>query len=127
MKEALHSVKVDREWEKEEVVDVGDLRAGQIGIRVNFSGGTASLDMKGAGSSPNRPTKRQEKDIKPKQKVVIHAKLPAIATKSVFAEDLYKVCMLFQFSFFWLGISQKPILFVISNHSGCTGTQQFWI
>lgn len=97
-------MKADQEWEKEEAVDDGDLKAGQIGIRVKFSGGKASLDMKGAGRSPKKPTKRQERDIKlkeeikPKQKVVIHSKLPAIATKSVLAEDLYKVSMVLQFA-----------------------------
>jgi hypothetical protein len=96
LKEALQSAREDREWEKEEP-DEDDLKAGQIGIRVNFDGGKPSLNMKGAGRSPNRPGKPVEKESKPKQKVVIHAKLPAIATKSVLAEDLYNVSKLFCF------------------------------
>ena len=89
IKDALRSVREDREWEKEEIVD-DSLKSGQIGIRVNFNGGKASLNMKGAGQSPDRSASEKQKQ-KQKQKVVVHAKLPAIATKSVFAEDLYKV------------------------------------
>lgn len=94
LKEALQSAKEDNEWEREGLDgddDDSNLKAGQIGIRINFSGGMPSLDMKGTGRSPNRPNKLGEKESNPKQKVVIHATLPAIATKSVLAEDLYNV------------------------------------
>ena len=96
------SAKEDREWQKE---DGEALKAGQIDVKINFKGGRPYLFMKGTGHSPARPKdtdKQQQRSQveeepleaevpKPKQKVVIHSNLPAIATKSAFAEDLYNV------------------------------------
>jgi hypothetical protein len=90
LNEALQSAKEDREWERE-VDDADILKAGQIGIKVNFTGGKPNLRMKGTGLSHSAGGKEQETAAKPKKKVVVHAKLPAIATKSVLAEDVYNV------------------------------------
>jgi hypothetical protein len=90
LNEALQSAKEDREWEKE-VVDADILKAGQIGIKFNFTGGKPNLKMKGTGLSHSAEGKEQQTVAKPKKKVVVHAKLPAIATKSVLAEDVYNV------------------------------------
>lgn len=86
LKEAMRSMKEDREWQKEDCNE-DDLKAGQIGIRINFKGGRPKLRLKGAGQSPNR----EEGKLKQKQKVVVHSKPPAIATKSVLPEDLWNV------------------------------------
>jgi hypothetical protein len=91
LNEALQSAKEDRGWEKE-VDDADILKAGQIGIKVNFTeGGKPNLRMKGTGLSHSAGGKEQETAAKLKKKVVVHAKLPAIATKSVLAEDVYNV------------------------------------
>jgi hypothetical protein len=90
LNEALQSAKEDREWEKE-VDDADILKAGQIGIKVNFTGGKPNLKMKGTGLSHSGEGKEQETAAKPKKKVVVHSKLPFIATKSVLAEDVYNV------------------------------------
>jgi hypothetical protein len=46
LKEALQSAKEDREWEKEESQG-NELKAGQIGVRINFNGGQPLLNLKG--------------------------------------------------------------------------------
>lgn len=86
LKEAIRSMKEDSEWQKDDADD-DDLKAGQIGININFKGGRPMLRLKGAGQSSNR----QGAKTKQNQKVVVHSKLPAIATKSVLPEDLCNV------------------------------------
>ena len=109
LNDALKSLKEDREWQKEEASD-DQLKAGQIGIKIDFKGGRPNLWLKGVGNgfkkkSPKKkevPTEskvnEQEQEPEPeekpspaKQKVVVHSKPPAIATKSVLPEDLYNV------------------------------------
>jgi LysM repeat protein len=87
-KEAVQSVKEDREWQKEDVSE-DDFKAGQIGIKINFSGGRPNLSLKGAGQSLKRTTKNEKPLIK--EKAVVHSMPPAIASKSVLPEDLYNV------------------------------------
>lgn len=112
--DALKSLKEDREWQKEEASD-DQLKAGQIGIKIDFKGGRPNLWLKGVGNgfkkkSPKKkevPTEskvnEQEQEPEPeleekpspaKQKVVVHSKPPAIATKSVLPEDLYHVSLM---------------------------------
>jgi hypothetical protein len=116
--DALQSAKEDREWETEEVID--DFKGGQIGVKLNFSGGKPFLKLRGIGRgsikkkdvtpAPNKPEESKvplESTTKPKktkQKAVIHSKLPSIATKSVYAEDLYKVSFVdfILFTSFWI-------------------------
>ena len=102
LKDALQSAKEDREWEKEDA-DTDDLKAGQIGVKIDFKGGRTLLNLKGIGRSPRRKTDQKAEEAKEakeaepsektksKSKVVVHAAPPAIATKSVLAEDLYRV------------------------------------
>mmetsp|Transcript_27015 Transcript_27015/g.41505 ORF Transcript_27015/g.41505 Transcript_27015/m.41505 type:complete len:423 (+) Transcript_27015:175-1443(+) len=104
--DAMASAREDREWEKEECVD--DFKGGQIGVKLNFTGGKPFFKLRGIGRGVSKtkqillpPATKSEgisessgesptKQIKSKPKVVIHSKLPSIATKSVYAEDLYK-------------------------------------
>jgi LysM repeat protein len=118
LQEALRSVKDDREWEEGDRVD-GDiiqydsskevlsdesecghnnrhssLKSGQIGIRATFSrAGQTILNLKGTGHAPFQKEESTSRSGSPEklkvEKVVIHTKPPAIATKSVLAEDLY--------------------------------------
>jgi LysM repeat protein len=72
------------------------LKSGQIGIKATFSrAGQTILNLKGTGHSPfHKGSSRSgsgsgRADKSKVEKVVIHAKPPAIATKSVLPEDLY--------------------------------------
>lgn len=85
LKEALRSMKEDREWQKDDM-SPDDLKAGQIGIKVDFKTGAPKLRLKGVGKSSDRSP---DKESKPKVKV--HRMAPAIASKSVLPEDLCNV------------------------------------
>ncbi|KAG7364403.1 hypothetical protein IV203_037605 [Nitzschia inconspicua] len=118
LKDAIQSVREDREWETEnnegEEDDEGGLhrkkethlKSGQIGIKViDFRGGIPIFNLKGTGfptlsdlkksgsddssSSESNSMSKKEK-IGRKNKVVIHKRPPAIATKSVLPQDLYE-------------------------------------
>eukprot|EP00980_Cylindrotheca_fusiformis_P016678 scaffold5024_cov136-Cylindrotheca_fusiformis.AAC.7 len=84
LKEAIRSMREDREWEKEDG-DKDDFKAGQIGIKINFKGGRPKLKLKGVGQSSKGG---QDDKGNQKEKVVIHSKPPAIATKSLLPKDL---------------------------------------
>jgi LysM repeat protein len=90
LKDALKSAKEDREWESGDEVDYtagGDqikrLRSGQIGIKVGFKGKFPTFNLTGTGHSSSSKLKGAD------DKTVVHSRPPAIATKSVLAEDLY--------------------------------------
>lgn len=93
LKDAIQSAKEDREWEQEDGDGEDHLKSGQIGVRVDFKGGQPRVNLTGTGHSPSRRSvkEKQKEQIKPKPKPVVHSKPPAIATKSVLAEDLYNV------------------------------------
>ena len=133
LKDALQSAKEDREWEKEESHEEG-LKAGQIGVRINFSGGKPLMNLKGIGKSTKEALRKQMKKVSrddgsesPKSngsnsKVKIYSAPPAIASKSVLAEDLFNV-------------SSSQVLRVCfvkhqypharCDFTGCPSTQQF--
>lgn len=99
LKEALQSAKEDQEWEKEEAQGE-DLKSGQIGVRINFTGGKPLLNLKGIGKSTKDALigkKKDKTDVEksdrpqPKEKVVIYSVPPAIATKTVMTQDLFNV------------------------------------
>ena len=100
LKEALQSAKEDREWEKEEAQN-DELKSGQIGVSIRYKGGKPLVDLKGIGKS-NKDTLPKVSNETPmndhipektitKQKVIVYSAPPAIATKSVRAEDLFNV------------------------------------
>lgn len=103
LKEALKAAKEDREWEKgvdgeyDGDVQNKSLKSGQIGIKVGFNGRIPTFNLTGTGHSPSSKLKQRNKDSsKDKvenssktEQVVVHSRPPAIATKSVLAEDLY--------------------------------------
>jgi len=100
LKEALQSAKEDNEWEKEEGHSE-ELKSGQIGVHINFKGGKPLLNLKGIGKSKKDGLTRKEttdeeksESSKPKGKVVVYSSPPAIATKSVLAQDLFNVSIL---------------------------------
>lgn len=83
LEDALQAAKEDREWEK---TDQDDLKAGEIRIRIKH-GEVPVGYFKGAGI--------QQKEIKEeatpdKTKLVPTTNVPAIATKSVSPQDVYK-------------------------------------
>jgi len=82
LKEALTSLKEDREWQKDDI-SPDDLKAGQIGIKVDFGNGAPKLRLIGFG----KPTDALG-NIEPKRKVKVHRFAPAIESKSALAEDL---------------------------------------
>lgn len=102
LKDALQSAKEDREWEKEESQGE-ELKSGQIGVRINFAGGKPLLNLKGIGKSTKEAIKKQIKKVSSDDssagsgscdsasKVKIYATPPAIASKSVSAQDLMNV------------------------------------
>ncbi|CAJ1930481.1 unnamed protein product [Cylindrotheca closterium] len=83
LKEALKSLKEDREWQKDDM-SPDDLKAGQIGIKVDFKNGAPQLSLKGAGKSTDTSSSITES----RQKVEVHRMAPAIESKSVLPEDL---------------------------------------
>ena len=108
LKDALQSAKEDQEWEnsaegydnEDGEYKVNNLKSGQIGIRVGFKGSIPTFNLTGTGHilSKSLISKKEEgiyddegdsSTTKKKEKVVIHTRPPAIATKSVLAEDLY--------------------------------------
>jgi hypothetical protein len=95
MKPALQSAKEDKEWEKE-IPDEEGLKSGQISIKVDVRRGKAvALRIKGVGQKPSNTIASEERAEKPvvtpRKKVIVHAIPPAIATKSVLAQDVYNV------------------------------------
>mmetsp|Transcript_2876 Transcript_2876/g.7897 ORF Transcript_2876/g.7897 Transcript_2876/m.7897 type:complete len:427 (+) Transcript_2876:114-1394(+) len=104
VKDALKSAKEDLEWE---VGGDGDydsdetkrLKAGQIGIKVGFNGSIPTFNLLGTGHSSSSQLLMKKKHkiasngkserFPEKERVVVHSRPPAIATKSVLAEDLY--------------------------------------
>lgn len=108
LKDALLSAKEDMEWESGDDVDVGgdaedyqvsSLKSGQIGIKLGFSGNIPTFNLTGSGHSSsfrlfmrksnNAFDGNEDESHAEKEKIVIHSRPPAIATKSVLAEDLY--------------------------------------
>lgn len=104
LKDALQSAKEDMEWESGVDGDndggngdqINNLKSGQIGIKVGFNGSIPTFNLTGTGHSPSSKyvAKKSnkgydDKDKIKKEKVVVHTRPPAIATKSVLAEDLY--------------------------------------
>jgi len=83
LKEALRSMKEDREWQKDDM-SPDDLKAGQIGIKVDFKNGSPKLRLKGVGKSTDHSPEQTES----RQKVKVHRMAPAIESKSVLPEDL---------------------------------------
>lgn len=114
LNEALQSAKEDREWEKEEA-QTDELKSVQIGVSIRYKGGKPLFDVKGIGKStkdtlPKVTNESSSNDEVPekvgtKQKVKIYSAPPAIATKSVRAEDLFNAAP--QHNNF--GFEMKPI------------------
>ena len=105
LKEALRACKEDREWEtgRDGEFDSDDqikaLKSGQIGIKVGFSGKVPTFNLTGTGHSltsklsmkrnKNKNVPNNISDSFEEDKVVVHSRPPAVASKSVRAEDLY--------------------------------------
>jgi len=104
LKDALKSAKEDREWESDgdgdynEDNQIKSLKSGQIGIKVGFNGKFPTFNLTGTGhlSSSKLPMKKSERDcediiqrFRKKEQVVVHSRPPAIASKTVLAQDLY--------------------------------------
>ncbi|KAL3942441.1 MAG: hypothetical protein SGBAC_003364 [Bacillariaceae sp.] len=86
LKEALKSMNEDREWQKDDM-SPDDLKAGQIGINVNFKNGAPKLRLKGVGKSTDFSSSKTES----RQRVKVHRMAPAIESKSALPEDLCNV------------------------------------
>jgi hypothetical protein len=88
LKEAVLSAKEDREWEQE--MDSCFLKSGEIRITMNMRGGVpVGYSTQGAGIK-SKGTREEEAKKKP-AKLKASTDIPAIATKTVKAEDVYKV------------------------------------
>ena len=83
LEDAMQAAKEDREWEKTEQ---DDLKAGEIRIRIKH-GKIPMGYFKGAGIQQKE---MKEETILDKSKVVPTTNVPAIATKSVNPQDVYK-------------------------------------
>jgi len=103
LKDALQAAKEDREWERGCNGEYEDdqnktLKSGQIGIKVGFNGKIPTFNLTGTGHTGTstlvmKKSKKRGDNIGEsflsKEQVVVHSRPPAIATKSVLAEDLY--------------------------------------
>lgn len=84
LKDAIRSVKEDGEWERE--MDNFSLRSGEIRITPKLSKGVPiGFDTEGAGIQPSTPKKKKESPVV----VTAYTAVPAIATKTVKAQDVY--------------------------------------
>ena len=94
MKDAVRSAKEDRELEKE--MDSCSLKSGEIRITMNMKGGVpVSYTAQGAGIRKKNQVDAEKVDEETRKrsvKVTPAKEVPAIASKSVKAEDVYKVC-----------------------------------
>lgn len=89
LKDAIRSAKEDREWEKD--IDSCSLKSGEIRITMNMKGGVpVGYSAKGAGIQSKESKDLQEKKKK-SVKLTPTTDIPAIATKTARAEDVYKV------------------------------------
>jgi hypothetical protein len=135
LKEALQSAKEDREWEQEESHGE-ELKSGQIGVRINFDGKKPLLNLKGIGKSTKNAlmgkTKAKRGEDKtdwpqpqPKERVVVYSTPPAIATKTVMAQDLFNVSKLWtvRYKLYCSAcqISQSDVIYDVVL--GCSSTQ----
>ena len=75
-------------------MDSSSLKSGEIRITMNMKGGIpVGYSTKGAGISPPRQDASHEKDRNTRKptKLTPSTDIPAIATKTAKAEDIYKV------------------------------------
>jgi hypothetical protein len=91
LKDAVRSAREDNEWEQD--IDANELKSGEIRFTMNKMG----LHAAGAGIRKNggvEPKEFKAKDEKmtvvEKPKVIAYEGIPAIATKTVKAQDVYK-------------------------------------
>lgn len=86
LKDAIRSAKDDVEWERE--MDNYSLRSGEIRITPKLSKGvTIGFETQGAGIQPSITPKKERADRK--TQVTSYKAVPAIATKTVTAQDVY--------------------------------------
>jgi LysM repeat protein len=84
LKDAVQSAKEDKEWERE--MDASTLKSGEIRITMNMNNqaGVPRFNAQGAGLHPKNKVQKEEK-----VQVQVQV-MPAIATKTVKAQDVYK-------------------------------------
>ena len=102
LSDALKSAKEDWEWESDVDGEIDEkesksLKSGQIGIKVGFNGKIPTINLRGTGHASRLLMKKSKKAIGDINKIIskneeveVHSRPPAIASKSVLAEDLYK-------------------------------------
>ncbi len=84
LQDAIRSARDDGEWEKEMK---GDMKGGEIRITLSVHEGIPAFNTKGAGC------KKQSGQKPPLlRKPISQEEIPEIASKSVKASDVYKVC-----------------------------------
>ena len=85
LQDAIRSAREDGEWERE--MDNFSLRSGEIRITPKMSKGIPiGFDTHGAGIQPATPKKAKSDQ---KAQVTSYKSVPAIATKTVKAQDVY--------------------------------------
>jgi hypothetical protein len=82
LKDAVRSAREDNEWEQD--IDANTLKSGEIRFTMNKMG----LHAAGAGIRKNVEPEEPKDEKKPK--VIAYEGIPAIATKTLKAQDVYK-------------------------------------
>ena len=104
LKDAVRSAKDDGEWERE--MDSCSLRSGEIRIVMNMEKGIPmGFATQGAGIQPLSKEGEKKKQETAKPKVTAYEDIPAIATKTVKAQDIYQAAP--QHASF--GVELKPL------------------
>jgi hypothetical protein len=99
LKDAVRSAREDNDWEKD--IDANELKSGEIRFTMNKMG----LHAAGAGIRKNVEVKAEPKDEK-KPKIIAYEGIPAIATKTVKAQDVYKAAQQHDN----VGLEMKPLM-----------------
>jgi hypothetical protein len=92
LKDAVRSAREDNEWEQD--IDANELKSGEIRFTMNKMGlhaAGAGIRKHGSGVEPEGTKAKDEKTtVVEKPKVIAYEGIPAIATKTVKAQDVYK-------------------------------------
>ena len=99
LEDAVRSAREDNEWEQD--IDANELKSGEIRFTMNKMG----LHAAGAGIRKNVEAKVDPKDEK-KPVIIAYEGIPAIATKTVKAQDVYMAAQQHDN----VGLEMKPLM-----------------
>jgi hypothetical protein len=100
LKDAVRSAREDNEWEQD--IDANELKSGEIRFTMNKMG----LHAAGAGIRKNVVSNNVEPKDEKKPVIIAYEGIPAIATKTVKAQDVYMAAQQHDS----VGLEMKPLM-----------------